>query len=196
VGTGALDLAHASAHAGSGHPGGVRRLRRSLAGSVATIDPDDVAAVTARFDPLQRAWTVVSANGNLQITGPAGPPLQPTGEAQVSPTGAVIGFGVVSAVSFMQVACLRGRHFLRDGYHRALGLRDRSITIVPAFVRDLTAFEGMFPNPRALLPQDPYLGSRSPLLPDMLDGTVSASVYVPTVQKMIVISGHAVPLAG
>jgi hypothetical protein len=176
---------------------------------VAEIDADDLAgiaaltlpttegdSVTARFDPLQQAWTVVSANDNLRIAGPAGPALGPTGEAQVPPTGAVMGFGVVSAPSFMQVACLRGRHFLRDGYHRALGLLARNITIVPAFVRDITAFEEMFPDPRTLLPQDAYLGSRPPLLPDMLDDTVSAPVQVPAVQKMIVISGMQFPLAG
>jgi len=54
----------------------------------------------------------------------------------------------------------------------------------------------MFPDPRTLLPQDAYLGSRPPLLPDMLDDTVSASVQVPAVQKMIVINGMQFPLAG
>jgi hypothetical protein len=176
---------------------------------VNAIDPEDPASVaaltlpttqgepvTARFDPLQRAWIVVSANGNLRIVGPAGPPLHPGGETQVPPAGTLLGFGVLSGVSFMQVACLRGRHFLRDGYHRALGLLDRGITIVPAFVRDITAFEEMFPDPRTLLPQDAYLGSRPPVLPDMLDDTVSASVQVPAVQTMIVISGMQFPLAG
>jgi hypothetical protein len=176
---------------------------------VAAIDPDDLATVaaltlptmqgepvTARFDPLQRAWTVVSANGNLRIVAPAGPAIQPSGEAQVPPTGTVLGFGILNGVSFMQVACLRGRHFLRDGHHRALGLLDRGITIVPAFVRDITAFEEMFPDPRTLLPQDAYLGSRPPVLPDMLDDTVSASVQVPAVQTVIVISGMQFPLAG
>ncbi len=176
---------------------------------VAAIDPGDLAAVaaltlpttqgepvTARFDPLQRAWTVVSANGNLRIVAPAGPQLQPSGEAQVPPAGAVLGFGILNGVSFMQVACLRGRHFLRDGHHRALGLLGRNITVVPAFVRDITAFEEMFPDPRTLLPQDAYLGSRPPVLPDMLDDTVSASVQVPAVQTMIVISGMQFPLAG
>ena len=176
---------------------------------VAAIDPEDLASVaaltlpttqgepvTARFDPLQRAWIVVSANGNLRIAGPAGPPLQPSGETQVPPAGALLGFGVLSGVSFMQVACLRGRHFLRDGYHRALGLLDSGITIAPAFVRDITAFEEMFPDPRMLLPQDAYLGGRPPVLPDMLDETVSASVQVPAVQTMIVISGMQFPLAG
>ena len=176
---------------------------------VAAIDPEDldsVAAltlpttqgepVTARFDPLQRAWIVMSANSNLRIVGPAGPPLQPSGETQVPPTGALLGFGVLNGVSFMQVACLRGRYYLRDGYHRALGLLNRGITIVPAFVRDITAFEEIFPDPRTLLPQDAYLGSRPPVLPDMLDDTVSASVQVPAVQTMIVISGMQFPLAG
>jgi hypothetical protein len=77
-----------------------------------------------------------------------------------------------------------------------VGLLDRNITIVPAFVRDITAFEEMFPDPRTLLPQDAYLGSRPPLLPDMLDDAVSASVQVPAVQKMVVISGMQFPLAG
>jgi len=139
---------------------------------------------------------VVSANGNLRIVGPAGPQLQPSGDAQVPPTGAVLGFGILNGVSFMQVACLRGRHFLRDGHHRALGLLGRNITIVPAFVRDITAFEEMFPDPRTLLPQEAYFGSRPPVLPDMLDDTVSASVQVPAVQTMIVISGMQFPLAG
>ena len=62
----------------------------------------------------------------------------------------------------MQVGRYRGRHFLRDGYHRAFGLLSRGITIVPAFVRDITVFEELMPDPRVQLPQDSYLGLQPP----------------------------------
>lgn len=180
------------------------------AARVGSIDPDDIASVAAvtlplaqgepvpvRFDPLQRAWTVVSASHNLRIAGPAGPPPVPaTGEMLVPPAGTVLGFMVVSMPSFMQVGHFRGRHFLRDGYHRALGLLDRGITVAPAFVRDITAFEELFPDPRTLLPQETYLGERPPVLPDLLDDMVSAAVQIPATQKAIVISGMEIPLDG
>lgn len=170
---------------------------------VASIDSADVKSVAAvtlpltqgeavpvRFDPLQRAWTVVSGNHNLRITGHAGPqPISPSGELLMPPEGTLLGFGVVSPPSFMQVGRFHGRYFLRDGYHRAIGLLSRGITVAPAFVRDITAFEELFPDPRRLLPQESYLGDRPPVLPDLLDDVVSAAVQVPAAQKMIVISG-------
>lgn len=180
------------------------------AARVASIDPDDIAAIAAvtlpltqgesvpvRFDPLQRTWTVVSTSHNLRIVVPAGPqPVPSTGEMVVPPEGTVLGFGVASPPSFMQVGRFRGRHFLRDGYHRALGLLNRGITVAPAFVRDITAFEELFPDPRTLLPQDSYFGERPPVLQDLLNDTVSATVQVPATQKAIVISGMEFPLAG
>jgi hypothetical protein len=87
----------------------------------------------------------------------------------------------------MQVGRYRGRHFLRDGYHRAFGLLSRGINVVPAFVRDITAFEELVPDPRTMLPQDSYRGARPPVLPDYLDETVSAAVQVPAAHKMVII---------
>jgi hypothetical protein len=58
----------------------------------------------------------------------------------------------------MQVGRYKGRHFLRDGY-RAFGLLSRGVTVVPAFVRDVTAFEELMKDPRTMLPQDSYAPS-------------------------------------
>ena len=41
----------------------------------------------------------------------------------------------------MQVARRNGRPILRDGYHRAVWLLSRGITVVPAFVCDFGPFE-------------------------------------------------------
>ncbi len=159
------------------------------------IDGDDLAAIAAvalplsssvelpiQFDQVRQAWMVSSANPNLRIAGPAGPIQTP----QQVP---VLGFGVTVSASFMQVVRYRNRYFLRDGYHRAFGFLSRGIAAVPAFIRDMTAFEEMVPDPRVMLPQDSYRGPRPPVIADYLDDTVSAAVRVPAAHKMVVIQG-------
>jgi len=136
--------------------------------------------VPVQYDPIQKVWTVTSANLNLRIVAQVGP-------LPVSPVGIALGFAVVAGPSFMQVGRYRGRHFLRDGYHRAFGLLSRGITIVPAFVRDITVFEELVPDPRTMLPQDSYQGQRPPVLTDFLDDTVSAAVQLPVVRKMVIV---------
>ena len=160
---------------------------------IQAADKDDLVSVAAitlpltqgdqlpvQYDPIHQAWTVTSANPNLRIAGNVGP-------LPVSPVGAALGFAVVAGPSFMQVGRYRGRHFLRDGYHRAFGLLSRGITIVPAFVRDISRFEELVPDPRTMLPQDSYQGQRPPVLTDYLDDTVSAAVRLPAVHKMIIV---------
>jgi hypothetical protein len=162
---------------------------------VQSVDENDlrsIAAVTlpltqgdplpVQYDSIRRAWIVVSSNHNLRIAGNIDP-------IPINPGGTALGFGVVAWPSFMQVGRYRGRYFLRDGYHRAFGLLSRGITIVPAFVRDVTAFEELVPDPRTMLPQDSYSGQRPPVLPDYLDDSVSAAVQVPAAHKMIIIQG-------
>jgi hypothetical protein len=159
---------------------------------VQSVDADDLASIAAvtlpliqgdplpvQYDPLKQVWTVVSSNLNLRIVGNAVAPVDAGGTA--------LGFAVVAGPSFMQVGRYRGRHFLRDGYHRAFGLLSRGITVVPAFVRDITAFEELVPDPRTMLPQDSYSGNQPPILPDYLNDEVSTAVLVPAVHKMIII---------
>jgi len=158
------------------------------------IKPQDLSAIAGvslpvasqvelpiQFDQMRQAWLVSSANPNLRVAGPVGPfPATPGGPP-------VLGFGVSLDQSFIQVVHYRERYFLRDGYHRAYGFLRRGITVVPAFVRQMHAFEDLVPEPRAMLPQDSYRGSRPPVLLDYLDDTVSASITVPAVHKMVLI---------
>jgi hypothetical protein len=169
---------------------------------VQAVDKDDLASIAAltlplthgeqaqvQYDQLHKAWTVSSANPNLRVAAQIGP-------LPVSPVGSALGFAVTVGPSFMQVGCYNGRHFLRDGYHRAFGLLSREITIVPAFVRDITRFEELLPDPRTMLPQESYQGERPPVLPDYLDDTVSVSVQIPAPHPLIVIQALELRPAG
>jgi len=145
-----------------------------------TLPLPEPGAVPAAFDAAKNAWILSSPNPNLRVTGHF--------NAQVAP--GVMGFGFAVAVqkSYLQVAGLGGRYFLRDGYHRAYGLLTAGIRQVPALVKEYDSFEQVA-MPVGLLPQGAYLGDRPPLLPDYLDNRVAADTSLPVVQKMVVVQG-------
>ena len=157
------------------------------------IQPDDLRSIInitlpmptqvtlpAQFDEAQKAWTIASDNPNLRILGSWATPIDNAG---------LLGFGFAIGVvpSYMQVASFRGRHILRDGYHRALALLRHGITKAPAFVRDFGPDEDCIPP--GLLPPATYLGDQPPLLPDYLDDTVAAQVEIPSTRRIIALHG-------
>jgi hypothetical protein len=136
--------------------------------------------VPPQFDPNKNAWIFSSRNPNLRVAGNFGTPL---------PNGFIgYGFVVEIALSFVQVARYNGRCYLRDGYHRSLGLLKRGISVVPAFVKEYSMLEEFAP-PTGMLPAGAYRGDRPPMLVDYLDDNVSANVLLPSTQKLIVIQG-------
>jgi hypothetical protein len=158
---------------------------KSIAAS--TLPLPSVATLPLQFDETRQTWVVSSLNPNLRIVGNWSGPLQ----------GGLIGLGFAISVtpSFLQVARFQGRFVLRDGYHRAYGFLRRGITRVPALVREFAPFQDLG-LPAGLLSQAAFLGDRPPILPDYLDNTLSATVLIPAVQKMIVVTGmELTPLA-
>jgi hypothetical protein len=134
--------------------------------------------VPVAFDAAKNAWILSSPNPNLRVIGNF------SAAVGVGYTG--FGFAVALQQSYLQVAGLNGRYFLRDGYHRAYGLLAAGIKRVPALVKDFGTFEevGM---PQGLLPQSAYLGNKPPVLADYLNEIVSIETSVPITQKMIVV---------
>lgn len=130
------------------------------------------------FDQTKNAWILSSPNPNLRVvgnfSGPVGSGL----------TG--FGFAVALQKSYLQVAGLGGRYFLRDGYHRAYGLLAAGISKVPALVKEFATFEEVG-LPQGLLPQSAYLGERPPMLTDYLSDDVSVDTLLPITQKMVVV---------
>jgi hypothetical protein len=132
------------------------------------------------FDQTKNAWILSSPNPNLRVAGHF--------NAQVGPGLQGFGFIVTLQKSYLQVAGLDGRYFLRDGYHRAYGLLAAGIRYVPALVKEFESFEQVG-LPQGLLPQGAYLGNQPPVLPDYLDNRVAADTNIPIVQKMVVVQG-------
>jgi hypothetical protein len=132
----------------------------------------------AQLDQSRNLWLLASANPNLRVVGHFGGPVQPG-----NPPG--FGFFVTIPPSFLQVATYKGRHFLRDGYHRAAGLLALGATMVPALVREFTSIEELVPQ--GMLPHEAFLGERPPLLADYANDDVAAVVHLAASQKMVVI---------
>lgn len=173
------------------------RPARERAGGTGAIDMIELARITvpvvartplrASFDEARNAWVIVSPNRNLRLIGrfTAPVPGSPLGGA----SGETPGFGFVVTVvpSYLQIAEFRGRHILRDGYHRALGLLAAGVRVVPALVCSVATIEQLAVP--GSLPQDAYMGDRPPLLGDYLDDDVATDVMLPASQKMILIQG-------
>jgi hypothetical protein len=157
----------------------------------AGVDPEDLtqlAGVTlptewsleqhAQLDESRNQWLLVSRNPNLRIVGHFAGIIQP---------GQPPAFGFLATImpSFLQVAGYQGRYYLRDGYHRSIGLLSIGVRRVPAFVRDLESIEALVPT--GMLPQEAFMGPRPPTLADYADDMVATTVELPASQKMIVV---------
>lgn len=155
------------------------------------IAPDDRAAIAeltlptqprgqkavVNFDQRKNAWVLSSPNPNLRVLG----------HFNGDPDGFhAFGFLAETSMSYLHVAGVRGRYFLRDGYHRAYGLLSAGITMVPAFVKNHASIEAAA-MPPGLLPQDAFLGDRPAMLTDYLNVDVSAPAEIPMTQRVVII---------
>jgi hypothetical protein len=152
--------------------------------SLPTPAPDPTPA---QFDGFKQAWVFSSLNPNLRITGQAGGQIQPGVNA--------FGFAVGVTPSYMQVVCYKGRHLLRDGYHRAFAFLRSGITQVPAFVRDFATVDEMG-LPQGLLGSDVFVGDRPPLLTDYDNDEVSSDVLAPATRKVVIVQAMEISMLG
>jgi hypothetical protein len=156
------------------------------------IPPATPITLPLIFDAAKNAHIISSANPNLRVMGNFTAPVQ-------GPTGLVvqgIGFLVGQSESYLSVAGVNGRYFLRDGYHRAYGLLRAGITHVPALVREFASFEETQMPAHGLLPIEAFLGDRPPTLSDYLDDTVGVDTFAPITTKMILIQALEVTPLG
>jgi len=105
-------------------------------------------------DHSAQTLTVRSGNPNLHIRA--------TGDAQ-SP------ISIHAGSPFFEVACLRGRWFLRDGYHRAYLLLRAQIYKVPAVIVQAATIEELGATKPWFFSEDVLFSSNPPRVLDFLD---------------------------
>jgi hypothetical protein len=157
------------------------------------IPPATPITLPMIFDKVKNAHIVSSANPNLRVMGNFIAPVQ---ASTGGPVLQGVGFVVEQSESYLSVAGVNGRYFLRDGYHRAYGLLRAGITHVPALVRDFTSFEEAQMPAHGLLPMEAFMGDRPPTLPDYLDDTVGVDTFAPITTKMIIVQALEVTPLG
>ena len=124
--------------------------------------------------------TIAAPNANLRVAGLM--------QAE-SDMGSAFGFIIGGGLPWLQVVAFNGRHVLRDGYHRAVGLLRASIFEVPVAriegvqLADLGIQPGFFPP-------DLVLGPQPPLVTDFLDDALSQEGEVPGQMKVVRITAQ------
>jgi hypothetical protein len=165
-----------------------------VAERVAGVNAEDVAAlaevtlpldapprVIPQFDQERLTFTTNLASQNLHVVGAFGGPA----EDDLPPGTVSVGFHLRVITSFIQVASIQGRYFLRDGYHRCLGLIQRGVRYAPVLVRrDLPLAELV---PPGMLDFEVFMGDRPPVLPDYWDERVSCPVPAAAPRKVIIV---------
>jgi hypothetical protein len=131
------------------------------------------------FDKDGRGVTITSLNPNLRVghvrtvTAPEG------GGARV------IGFTLMFGTRHVHVVEYKGRHFLKDGYHRCYGLLARGITRVPAIYERARSFADVHSGSTTFVSQEYLLGTHPPMLTDFHRPDVSVTISQQAFRKVI-----------
>lgn len=135
-------------------------------------------------DTDQRGFTVSSLNPNLRLAGSKVDTIEivtPAGPIKVQAIMFFVNFGN----SYINVARHRGRYFLRDGYHRVIGLLEAGITQVPAVVVNLGGtFDDLMPG-RQTFSRTACYSDRPPMVADYLDDSVADDYQQAITRKVI-----------
>jgi hypothetical protein len=152
----------------------------SLARITLPLEVSDTDFSTSYDEPRNR-FVLTSRNPNFRVAGAYQSKVPSRGQ-----TGLATGFVNMTQLSLLQVAYTRGRYLLRDGNHRALGLLQNNIEVVPVLFKRYGDHQNVSMS-AGLLPPDVYLGERPPVLPDYLDDSVSVRISLPIQQKVVIV---------
>lgn len=135
-------------------------------------------------DADQRGYTLSSIDPNLRVAGSKVDTMEivtASGPIRVQAIMFFVSFGN----SYMHVARHDGRYFLRDGYHRVVGLMAAGITKMPCVVVELPGtFEELMPG-RQSFSREVCFSDRPPLVSDFLDDAVADAFRHPVSRKVI-----------
>jgi hypothetical protein len=141
-------------------------------------------------------FTTSSLNPNLRVAGAQVSDALVGTSPDVPPQRMqAITFFVSLGTSYVQIARYQGRYFLRDGYHRAVGLLHAGTTHVPAVVIDAPTFQYIVPT-SGLFDHEVAFSDHAPALTDFWDDSVSADARQPAVRTVLRIQAQKFPVQG
>ena len=88
-----------------------------------------LAVPSTSFDERVSSWVLRGQTSNIQVTGRFSGPVEGAAEGSNG-----FGFIVSAQPSRLEIVVVDGIPVLRDGYHRAVGLLECGITVVPALL--------------------------------------------------------------
>lgn len=89
---------------------------------------------------------------------------------------------------FLEVACFRGRWFLRDGYHRAYALLQKNIFHIPAVVVEVRTLAELGATRPWFFSEDTLFSDHPPLVTDFLDDRITIDYVRPRLLKTLKIT--------
>lgn len=163
--------------------GGVKDNPAAIAELCLPID-QPVPPLGGFMDQDGLGFTTSSLNPNLRVAGAQVSDALVGTSPDVPPQRMqAVTFFVSLGASYVQVARYQGRCFLRDGYHRAVGLLRAGITHVPAVVIDAPTFQYIVPTP-GLFDHEVAFSDHAPMLTAFWDDSVSAKARQPAVRTV------------
>ncbi len=143
-----------------------------------SLDGDGKGVTLSSFNPNFKVYG--AHMGTVSI--PSSPDLPAVQRSAIS-----ISYGI--PISYLHVAEYDGRYFLRDGYHRAVGLLKAGVNEVPCVLIRAANIQQVFSAAGNFLSPEVIMGTHPPLLADFLDNGVSGEGEINEVRKVIRVRG-------
>jgi hypothetical protein len=139
------------------------------------------------IDPQSSAVTISSNLPHLAVGG--------LGVNQAGPgTAPSVVFTLGVNANYVQVVKYQGRHFLKNGYHRAYALRERGVTAVPCVYAEISDYALTGANRPGFFSREIIMSERPPMMPDFFDNTVSADIKIQPTMNVIRIKAEQYPV--
>ena len=159
--------------------------------------PTDIThSPRALVDPDGRAITLSSPNPNFRIMDMRMDEV----DYSIAPGSPAIKMHAVSIVvgatqSFVHVTHYNGRYYLKDGYHRSVGLLRANTSAIPCLISEALSLEQLAIGSGGIS-VDVLLGDHPPTLSDYLDDSVSGEGLMADTLKVVRVSGEEFNVSG
>lgn len=137
------------------------------------------------FDAPNRATILSSPDLNLCSTSHGSADMVSLSDGGLPKKIRLYGYGVAVRPSILQAVEYRGRLFIRDGYHRSVGLLKYGIRHVPAVVVRAKSLLQVGANAEGFFSEEVIMGDRPMRLRDFLDDTVTATIQRTVFRKVV-----------